>query len=288
MLTQDTTYYSKNTFIFPVKDTGMVELFVSQQDEAYMYEDSGAVKVKIFQQKIATPALYNGKLFNKLSKVNSMEIKSFSPISNDWITLILIFVFFILAMLQKNFYKQTRLIFNAFISYRYTPYLTREGNILNEFNFYVLLFIAFISLSIAVYLKLHLYSFVEVQNQVFMFAKIFAVLLILYLIKVFGLLFLANVFKVKKLFNEWLISQHVFFIITAIIILFLSSVFLYTEYIYYNMSIIVILIVVSIFYLYRLFILVYNNGMNNLFHFLLYLCTIEILPVLIIYKLLKN
>jgi len=273
---------------FPVYSrTGFIT-FIQRQDEAIYPKDKAVTRTDlIFQNKI----IYSNKLAHSFINVKevkpaTLEAKSNSFFNTDWITYFLMFCFVLYAFIQKTFYKKQRVIFSSFFNYRYTNQLIREGNIYNESGFYLLLFLsllsfAFLLLNWEIY---YLYGTFLSVNSLSLFLKALGVFTVFYFGKIILQLFLSNVFKLNSLYSEFVLAQHVFFISFGILALFLSVIVFFTATKIIIIASIIIFISLYINYIFRLYILTSGSGFFSLFYYFLYICTVEILPLLVVYK----
>ena len=278
--------------IFPVTSkTGFIS-FIQRQDEVIYPKDNIVLQTNcIIQNKIDNPKKFVNSLIN-VQDVKSKTIKINSNIffNTDWITYFLLFCFILYAFLQKTFYKKQRVIFSSFFNYRYTNQLIREGNLYNESGFYLLLILSLLSFGLLFLNWVVYYSYGNFLNinSLILFLKVFAVFAVFYFGKILFLLFLSNIFKLNKLCSDFVLSQHVFFISFGILALFLSVIVFFSTSRIIVISSIIIFISFYVNYLFRLYILTLGSGFFSLFYYFLYICTVEILPLLVVYKMINK
>ena len=291
---QDTTLLiSVNpNLIFPVKHRTGFTTFIQKQDEVvYPNQSIKSGTYRIFQAKIVYPEKFKQSFINVPAvKQNVINVKTNSFFNTDWVTYFLLFCFVLYAFLQKMFYKKQRIIFNSFFNYRYTNQLIREGNIYNESGFYLLLLLSLLSFGLlllnwGVYYFYGNFLFV---NSLVLYLKVFALFALYYFGKIIFLLFLSNVFKLNKLYSDFVLTQHVFFISFGILALFFSTIIFYSTTKIIIISSIIIFISFYINYIFRLYMLTLGSGFFSLFYYFLYICTVEILPLLVVYKMLNK
>lgn len=293
-MSSDTTSLSSAniTLVFPVnRNTEIIKYFQKQDEVIYTNDTILSDTNIIFQNRIIKPDVYCQSLTNVSSiKRHEINLKSTFFYNTDWIIYFLLFCFILYAYLQNTFLKKQRIIFNSFFNYRYTNQLIREGNIYNESGFYLLLFLSlmscvFLLLSWGIYYFYGNFLFV---NSLLLFIKILTLFLILYFGKIIILLFIAHVFKLRKLYSEFVLTQHVFFISFGLIALFFSVLIFFTTTHFIILSSIFIFLSFFTNYIIRLYILTIGSGFFSLFYFFLYICTIEIMPLLVVYKMLNK
>jgi len=290
MPNSDSTYNAINPFVFPVgKHTAFTE-FLRQQDEAFHFGEAKSDSTVIVQPLVKLNVSGKSNFYNLTTTKTAHEIKSFEPNNKDWITGLLLIMIIGFVILKKNFTKPITNIFNAFWNYRHIYHLNREGSILASTNYYILIFLSLLSLSLSLYFVF--FYFIQLpastmSGQVLLFVKTFLGLFMALTLKSTVLFLLNRIFSLQKLFEEYLLAQTLFIIVSGIFMLILSIFYTYTTINLILLSKFIIISVFYVLYVYRLFVICEINSSVSLFHFFLYLCTFEVLPVLFIYKLIK-
>jgi len=298
MSSDTATLSSVNThLIYPVVEKTGFMGFIHWQDEVLYNTDSivsDSITIDtnlIFQARIENPKTFCRSLANVNSfKNKSIDIKANTIYNTDWIIYFLLFCFVFYAYVQKTFLKKQRIIFTSFFNYRYTNQLIREGNIYNESGFYFLLLLSFLSFSLLLlnWSVYYLYDNFLIVNSLSIFLKVISFFTLYYFGRIVFLLFLSHVFKLKKLYSEFVLMQHVFFISFGIVALFFSVFVFFTATNFIIISSIIVFISFFANYIIRLYILTLNTGLFSLFYFFMYICTFEIMPLLVVYKLINK
>ncbi len=209
-------------------------------------------------------------------------------ISNDWILGLFMFIS-LLFLWVKTFYKKYfSLLLGSLLSYQVSLKLMRERNIITRRVSFILNFIYAIVLAAFI---LKTFEFYEIK--IFNFSKFETLLILINFIIILSVmrLFILNlvglIFNSTQIFNEYI---HNNFIINKNLGLFLFPLLIMQVYIAEEIKIIFIitgisLIIISyIIRFYRGFQIIIKKDIF-LFYLILYLCTLEILPVLLGYKL---
>ncbi len=184
------------------------------------------------------------------------------------------------------------LLFRSTISSRATAQLMREEKVMESTLVGILVFIFFLSISLFVY-NLQVYSGFPFLFSTYPFVSYTSVVLILagiYVVKVGFLYLIQLIFQQRDLFNEYIIILMNINIVTGIFMIPLNLVFQYGLYFSksYILLISIALAVVSVLLRYvRIFELGRRSKMNW-YNIILYLCTLEILPVIIIMTIVMN
>jgi len=207
---------------------------------------------------------------------------------NDWITIAFFIILVVLAV-QKNLFGNRQLYTSIFFfkKNKLVSYFNKEKN--TFFNLYqVLSFIVqLISLSLLFYFITPIFNVKATNNDIDLFLKIAFGVGFYFLIRfIIGNVFSAilNLEKLhKKVSFEKInyLNNLTLWVLPLLVLTSYSNIF---ENILLKITLIVFVILVLI----RYAVLIINNKklvFNNLFYFILYLCVLEIAPLVIILKL---
>jgi hypothetical protein len=208
---------------------------------------------------------------------------------SDWITIVFLVCLIIFAWIQTSYSKRIIQIFRAVAQPHNINQLEREGNLFRERITLGLGFIYYAIVSIFVFQIFGEFRAVpEGLNTLTFTGIIFSGLLIYQLLKsalvyATGLIF-GTVESARQYQLNILIFNHIIGIL-----LFPVSILAF----YWNNTLLLIagIVIVSLLLLYRLFrgvLTGLNNKGYNLFYLFLYLCTLEILPMLLLFKLISK
>jgi hypothetical protein len=191
------------------------------------------------------------------------------------------------AVINLLYYRRLRQILKSFISHRFINQLVRDGDPLKENISLLLYIIYFIAFSILFYLAAKLFT-VNFNISTVHYFQILAVILLLFFIKNGFIRFLGIIFKTKKETKEYLRLQYVFNLSTG---LFLLPLLIIVIYLKLNLLLKISFVILLLLLVYRLIrVIIYRISPTNfsVFYLILYLCTIEILPLLIFFKLIYS
>jgi len=224
---------------------------------------------------------------------HSLIPKNFEPkpkIAQDqnWMVMILVFVLFLVAILRVYYQRKFTLFINAFFSKRFSNQIIREENALTQSTSVILSIVFLISISLFFYLvSLHFHHQLIGANELQKFGVIILACVVFYFLK-----FLTNklggyLFKVYKetdeyIFNQFLVLQIMGLLLVALCILLSYNTNINKEFIIYTGF-----ITLGIGFIVRMiksFGIANTNTYSPVYIFL-YLCTLEILPLIIIVKL---
>jgi hypothetical protein len=207
---------------------------------------------------------------------------------SDIVFYILIFLLFFLGLVKASFPKYVNSIFTLSFQATFRQTQTKEQMEQNFFPAFMLnvLFILCGGLFITLYAELNEWSQLSFW-ELFVYAT--AILLIIYFVKYIVISFTGWVFNAKDAAAEY---RFVVFLINKVLaILMIPLLFLiaYADSPLKNISV-TIVICLSIFALFVRYLVSLARIRKNLsvtaFHFFIYLCAVEIVPLLVIYKIL--
>ncbi len=203
----------------------------------------------------------------------------------DWILPVFIVVFMILAWVRVYHIKRVKLLVNAFSSRLYIVHLLRESDSLMVGLSFALNFVFFIVAALFVYLLSIYYNiyipFKDVVNPIFIFS---GAIVLLYAGKSFVLWSLGVIFNEREKFYEYNFHVFLFNKILGIILLPVVIAISYSkigaQYLIYTG--IFLIIVIYLFRIYRGVSICIRDTNLTQYYIFLYLCTLEILPMVII------
>jgi hypothetical protein len=244
-----------------------------------------------FKNSISNPNSQNignlKKTFLSHDNINMLPLKR-DTISNDWLLGLLIFISLLFLWVKIFYKKYFNLLFGSLISYQTSLKLLRGKNIMTRRVSFVLNFIYSIVLALFI---LRILKFYEIKILKFnTFETLLFLINLIIIISIVRLLILnlvGIIFNSTQIFNEYI---HNNYIINKNLALFLFPLLIMQVYINEKLQIIFIiagisLVIISyIIRLYRGFQIIIKKDIF-LFYLILYLCTLEILPVLLGYKL---
>lgn len=225
-----------------------------------------------------------------LLKPHSRSAEPFNAFTLDWFTIVLLGMLVLLTWFKVFYIRIFSQLWDAFFSLTTTNQIVRDESVLLQRASLILSIIAyFVSglflYQVSVVMGWNHYLLPGGFNRFILFALIIA---LAYSIKMILLRFLSVVFKIEKpvatyIFNIFLVNMVIgLFLFPAIILI----AYLPAEYRYYIVT--GTLVILASLLLYRLFRAV-GIGLSiqrfSLFYLFLYICSFEIAPLLIIYKL---
>jgi len=241
-------------------------------------------------------ALFKGKIVRTEKSIfTGSEIKAVDlkpRLINDntfsWLTGILILSFIFYTITQFLYAKRLKQIINATFARRYVNQLVREGGIFRERVTIGLLFIYFSTATITIFQGLRFVLKLDLIYPELTFCAIFLGLFAFWFLKVVIIKFLGNVFKTHDSAYEYNITSLINCEFIGLILLPLSFPIVYqNSELFSKIGLVIILAGLAINFI-RGFIVGINNTKFSLFYLILYLCTLEILPLVVVAKIFIN
>lgn len=208
----------------------------------------------------------------------------------DWMTALVLFCFILLAWNHVFNPKRLVQVLKAPFSRRFVNQLVREGNLFTERISFTLGIVYLLSFALFLFLIYqHFFPpWNQQENGLLLFGFLVLFLILFNALKITAINLLGNIFKTRETTYFYLLNLLVFAIITGIVLLIALVALLYTgETAVLRVS----LVLVALLFLFR-FLRGFLIGMTlTKFSYLLlfvYLCSLEILPLLVLVKVLVN
>lgn len=226
-------------------------------------------------------------------QVRSIVPQSLEPRNPDWFSIALLLLLFWFTYTRVVYYKTVGQLFSAFFNINATNQIVRDENILVQRASVMMSLIFYCALALFVFLALEWYS----VNIPWLGTGLFRFLFILlgtamaYSLKTILLKLLGNVFDIEKpaasyIFNFTLINNATGVVLLPLVMI---TAYLNTSWVapFFYLSI-AVLIISFIYRQIRAFRIWVTMPGVPFFYFILYICTLEISPLLILFKMAKG
>jgi len=217
--------------------------------------------------------------------------KKIHDTSNDWIVAIVLITLGIIAWLRHLYKKYLVSTLKSVFNYRMSVKQFQEKNALTQRVSFALQFIFSINAGLFIFLYLNKYKLgLPNAPKVLLFLLLSGIFFVTFYIKSFVLRFLGTVLLLRKTVNEYIQNISLY---NKIIGLGLAPSVICIAYMPKSLGEIFIYIATGLFgffYFIRFFrgFQIIINKHISIFYSILYLCTVEILPLLLLYKLLNS
>jgi hypothetical protein len=226
----------------------------------------------------------------KKKEIEYQDIKGV-VFSQDWVLIILLSSLVAIGWTRVFYNKFILLVFKAAFNYQLSYKLFRENNSVYQRTSFLFNIHFVLSISLFIYLCLHYYLvFPENKNHALYFLIISVIVLSFYLLKYVVYKILAYIIKEENVTNEYLHNTFIYNKILGITLLPLIISIPYIMPLLQEPLIILGLITIAIFFIMSLvrgFVVTMKTNIS-IFYLILYLCVLEILPILVLLKLLKT
>ncbi|GAB4277548.1 MAG: hypothetical protein Kow0068_00720 [Marinilabiliales bacterium] len=293
-------YYqiADSNFYLPLKV--LKDTFICNPDTVkYLYDDNNIFNLDphlIFDKQLSIKpeeaATKKKQVIIERNKTeNQKEIKSLNYKNElpDWI-IVFLSVSLIFVALLRFFYKGLLVKYlKAALNYNLSEKIYKEaGTTVRKFSFLNnILFVFNTGILLFYFLNYYQFSFTNTLPEIYLLLSSFALVTLIILSKVIILKLLGALFKIQDCINEFVHNIFIYYKLFALISTPVIIVYPYIDIKAGNILLIicgVLFIVLYMMQLLRGIIIAYKNKLS-LFYIFLYLCTLEILPVIVIYML---
>lgn len=206
-------------------------------------------------------------------------------VSNDFFTILLLICLVLITVVKYLYPKRFQDFTTVLFSFKYLNIYSRQKKTVHPFH--VLLFLNFlISVSIFVYL-MYSYFYPSLSGNWYILFYLFLFLIFYVVFKMLLELFIGNLFNIKKYINVYVFQKISYKLLFGILLIPVNGLLLYTinntsAIFYFIVFLFLALNVASLFSTIK----VYQSLIKSkLFYFILYLCALEISPLILIYYL---
>lgn len=206
--------------------------------------------------------------------------------SADWVFWMVLLAFILLTFTRFFYERRFKLMVSAVFSRNAARQATGERSIFQHQSFVLILMAALISGALFIYQGLRFFNAdaMEGIQGIWLALQIFGGWLAYYLLKVFLIRTSGIIFRNKAISSEYIQNIFIFSLFTGVILLPLTLLATYLSpapFLYTALAILAIIMVIRFI---RGFLIGLSDPKFSVFHLFLYLCTLEILPVVFIAK----
>ncbi len=268
---------------------------VPLQADSSIHNEHFVLQTDTITEEAATNAIVSSESFygtpHNLPLHNTKQpIPIESSDNSDWMLYFLLAGLVFLSIAWFNFPVQCKKSFYAVLGLRYFFQINKEGGFFKGTHNYLLFFNFLIALSLMIYQSLifaGIYDILEYSGQEYVFIAILLIILLLYILKYLVVNFLSWVFSTPIAGSIYLGNIIVFnqFIGLALMPLLFHNAFNPSlEAMYLMWSLVV---GANVYKVIRGSVIAHNVSGFPVYYLFLYLCGIELLPLLLAWKVLK-
>jgi hypothetical protein len=207
-------------------------------------------------------------------------------LSEDWITVILVLALVLIAVLKFSYNERFVKLFSLSYSDKYfTNYSKSKPLIFNSFHLMFFIIINF-NISLLIYYAIKAFNPLKITNDFSFYVQIILILLLYFILRylignllsiIFSLPEEQNRITFLKISNLAYLSVLFF---PLLVLINYSSLAIHKVLIIFSLTIAIILLFVRYYSILKNLIL----NFNSFFYIFLYICALEIAPILVIYK----
>jgi hypothetical protein len=234
------------------------------------------------------PAPAHSFFTSHLLKTSDIRPLPFTKYQPDWILVLLLLCFLLLAWVQVFSRRRLRQIMKAPYSKRFLNQLVRDGDLFSEQISLATGFIYFITTSLFLYQLFELIFLREPQRLIGsfgLFVLISTLLLAFWIVKIVMIQFLSLIFRTRQTSREYLLNILIFNILTGIFLLPLLVFAIYLKSEVFLWGCITVFALFFFFRLLRGFLIGISITKFSWLFLFVYLCTLEIVPLVVLLKL---
>ncbi|AXT52316.1 DUF4271 domain-containing protein [Aquimarina sp. BL5] len=215
-----------------------------------------------------------------------MEVITREIISTDWITIVILMCFVLLAtakLMNSARFSEFVMLFNT---NKYIV-LNQKGNKLSTFFNGILILVQVLSVSLFIYLCLDVLQWESGTVDMILYLKISALYLFVLISKILIEKIVSTIFSIEVLIEDYLFYKVSYRNFLGVILLPLNLLFIYTAKPskIVLIALLVCLLILNLMILFSVYKKNENIILNHSFYFILYLCALEIAPYFMLYKL---
>lgn len=293
----------ENPYLFPSARPTFFQDFVGRQDEAVACAVCGSGDIStmdglhqasIIQVRVADSNLYRSSMLSphelRSQEKGAVQGPAGSP---DWLLGVFSLCLVLLVIARMAFQRRFDQILNAFIRPRHLSFLVREGNLMKDRITPPLLILHLVSYGLLFYLMVALQTGTAGQRwpEPRLFFFLLAAYAAFYFLRMIVIQLLSVLFATRETTHAYLINSMVMDEVTGIFLLPLSLALMVSRTSAAERWFAVCLGLIMLFLAYRLirnFMVGLSNVKFSSIYLFLYLCTVEILPLLVIGKLIND
>jgi hypothetical protein len=206
-----------------------------------------------------------------------------------WIAGVIVLCFILLAWGRIFFRHRLGMIFRGVFAKNYANQLIREGNLFNERIALVLFLIYLAVISLFVYLAIPMFEpDMSYIPEYLLYPVIFGFFLGFWFLKIFIVKSLSRLFNTTEHSREMLSNMYLFNLFAGIALLPIVACMAYAHLETFFYIGLIIIVLIYFFRISREVIIGFNVINFSVLHLILYLCTLEILPMIVLAKILTG
>ncbi|MEJ5054196.1 DUF4271 domain-containing protein [Sphingobacterium sp. MYb382] len=207
-----------------------------------------------------------------------------------WVLAVVFILFFAVGLVRLIFPTDFMLIVDAYYNERTLQQVSKEDNMLTSWP-YVFLYLIF-SLALGLFMLLIESSFTHYYLLRFdNYLRVSLVVSLLFIVKILLIRFVSFIFELDRLVREYVTVLYLVYFNSMLFLMPFLLALLFVPSTYFKILLILFSVIVASLFVYRFlrtFFRLFGNLRFSVFYLILYLCTLEVAPILILVKLLSS
>src|ERR1700744_2677195 len=289
-VSNDTSLSGSRLFLDSVAQAAQArEQFVSDSLATIYIKPASSLRHNQLIDSLFEKYLYKGSNFLDVARAPKSVLREghTRQTRDQWVIVVIIGLLLYTAILNRIMSKDFASVWQSFYSKRMLSQVSKEDNIINSWTFIGLFLLFGLTFGLFLYLLAFHYHVYYSISGVRLFVSLSLIILILFAIKFVIVKFLGFVFNINKLVSEYLSVLYLSYFNIAFVFLPVIVCFsmLADELIPYVLAVAIISIVIIFIWQYlRSSVNIISNIQFHKFYLFVYLCALEICPILILIK----
>lgn len=207
-----------------------------------------------------------------------------------WVIFVLFFLLLSIGLIRVFFTPIFHNIIYAYYEERVLHQISKEDSLLTSWP-YIFLYILF-SFSLGLFVVICQSAFYDGHALTLSnFFRISGIVALLFVLKIMLVRFIGVIFDISRFLREYITVLYLVYFNSMLLLLPLLLIVTFVPSLYFNFILYFFSIVVSILFLYRFFrtaLSMLSHLRFSIFYLIIYLCTLEIAPILILVKTLNS
>jgi len=207
-----------------------------------------------------------------------------------WVIVVLLLLILGIGLVRLFFTSLFRNIVQAYYDKQVLQNISKEDSVLTSWP-YIFLYILF-SFSLALFLLVYVSAFRDMEVlSLSNFFRLSGSVALLFAAKILVLRLIGSVFEIQRLVREYIVVLYLVYFNSMLILIPGLLIFTFVPVFYFKFLLILFSGAVSVLFLYRFFTIAFHmlgQLKFSIFYLILYLCTLEIAPILILVKMLSH
>jgi hypothetical protein len=290
----DTTTFKRSQARLPFLDSVALAIqqrdqFVSDSLSTIYIRPADPLRRNLLVDTLLKKNLYTGHDFLDIPRVSKSILKEghARKTRDQWVIGTIIGLLLYTALLNRIMSKDVESVWQSFYSKRILSQVGKEDSIINAWTFMALFLLFGLTLGLFLYQLAQYKNVYYSINSVRLFVSFSLIILVALAIKFLIVKFLGFVFNINKLVSEYLSVLYLSYFNIGFIFLPVTVCFclLASELISYILWIALVLAIVIFVWQYlRSSVNIVSNILFHKFYLVVYLCALEICPILILIK----